>query len=177
MDVKRLMRHRVPTCKPDDTLNTAARMMWEEGCGSVPVVDVDFRPVGFLTDRDICMAAYTQGRSLRDISVDTAMARKLVCCEEGDELEHAAQLMRDNCLRRLPVVDGRGVVVGLLSLDDIACESQRNLRGAADHNLTGLIGEVYGRICSARCRRRHSPDPPMHSSSLDTLNYPREQRS
>src|SRR5579875_1402167 len=177
MDVKRLMRRQVPTCKPDDTLNTAARMMWEEGCGAVPVVDVDFRPVGFLTDRDICMAAYTQGRALRDISVGTAMAGKLVCCEEGDELEHAAQLMRDNCLRRLPVVDGRGVLGGLLSLDDIACESQRSLRGATDRNLTGLVGEIYGRICSMRCRRRHSPDAPVHSSSLDAPKYRQEQRS
>jgi CBS domain-containing protein len=172
MNVKQLMRHRVPTSKPEDTLNTAARMMWEEGCGSVPVVDAQFRPVGFLTDRDICMAAYTQGRSLRDISVDTAMARTVVCCEEGDELEHAVQLMRDNCLRRLPVVNGRGVLIGLLSLDDIACESQRNLRGATDHNLTGLVGDIYGRICSTRCRRRHSPDPPVHSSSRYAVNYP-----
>lgn len=177
MDVKRVMRHRVPSCKSDDTLNSAARMMWEECCGSVPVVNGDFRPIGFLTDRDICMAAYTQGRSLREISVDTAMARTLVCCEEGDELDHAAQLMRDNCLRRLPVVNGRGVLVGLLSLDDIACESQRNLRGATDRNLTAVVGEVYGWICSARCRRRHSQDPPVHSSSFDALNYPREQRS
>ena len=177
MDVKRLMRHRVPTCKSDDTLNTAARMMWEEGCGCVPVVNVDFRPVGILTDRDISMAAYTQGRSLHDISVDSAMARKLVCCEQGDELDHAVQLMRDNCLRRLPIVDDRGVLVGLLTLEDIACESQRNVRGATNRNLTDLVGEVYGRICSTRCRRRHSPDPPVHSSSADALYYRRYQRS
>ena len=167
MNVKQLMRHRVSTCAPTDTLNTAARIMWEQGGGSVPVVDVDFRPVGFLTDRDICMAAYTQGRSLKDIRIDTAMARTLVSCEEGDELDHAAQLMRDNCVRRLPVVDSRGVLVGLLSLDDIACESQRKLRGATDRNLTGLVGEIYGRICSMRCRRRHSSDPPVHSSPVE----------
>jgi CBS domain-containing protein len=165
MDVKHLMRHQVAHCKPDDSLNIAAQMMWEESCGSIPVVDGNFRPVGFLTDRDICMAAYTQGRSLREISVDTAMSTRPVCCGEGDELVHASQLMRDHCLRRLPVVDGRGILVGLLSLDDIACESQRNLRGATDHNLAGLVGEVYGRICSTRCRRRHSQDPPLHSSS------------
>ena len=105
------------------------------------------------------------------------MARKLVCCDEGDDLDHTAQLMRDNCLRRLPVVDSRGVLVGLLSLDDIACESQRSLRGATDRDLTGLVEEIYGRMCSTRCRRRHSPDPPVHSSSLDALNYRREQQS
>jgi CBS domain-containing protein len=147
MDVKRLMRHQVPNCRPDDTLNTAAQIMWEEACGAVPVVDADLRPVGFLTDRDICMAAYTQGRSLGEIKVDTAMARRVVCCGEGDHLAHAAQLMRDSCLRCLPVVNGRGVLVGLLLLDDIACESRRNLRGATDHNLAGLVADVYGSIC------------------------------
>lgn len=165
MDVKRLMKHQVRTCRPDDVLNTAAQVMWEEACGSVPVVDADFRPVGFLTDRDICMAAYTQGRPLGEIRVETAMARSLVCCGSEDDLTRAAQLMRDNCLRRLPVVDDRGVLVGLLSLDDVACESKRNLRGATDHALAGVVADVYGSIAATRCRRRHSPDPPLVSSS------------
>ncbi len=165
MDVKRLMRHEVPNCKPDDTLNRAAQLMWEEGCGSVPVVDADFRPVGFLTDRDICMAAYTQGRPLGELRVNAVMARRVLSCREGDDLTRAAQLMRENCLRRLPVVDAQGILVGLLDLDDIACESQQNLRGATDHNLVALVGEVYGSICATRCRRRHSSDPPIHSSS------------
>ena len=164
MDVKRIMRHQIPNCGPDDTLNMAARIMWEEGCGSVLVVDPECRPVGFLTDRDICMAAYTQGRRLAEIKVETAMARRIVCCAEEDDLSHAMKLMRDSCLSRLPVVDGQGVLVGLLSLDDLGCESQRILRGATDRNLAGLVAEVYGSICSTRCRRRHSPDPPLHSS-------------
>lgn len=49
MDVKRVMKHQVRTCRPDDVLNTAAQIMWEEACGSVPVVDADSRPVGFLS--------------------------------------------------------------------------------------------------------------------------------
>jgi CBS domain-containing protein len=165
MNVTRLMRHEVPSCRPDDTLNRAAQILWENGCGSVPVVDADRRPVGLLTDRDICMAAYTQGLRLGEITVDTAMAKKVVCCGDGDDLSRAAQLMRENSLRRLPVVDAQGTLVGLLSLDDIACESQRNLKGATDHNLASLVGEVYGSICSRRCRRRHSSDPPSVSSS------------
>jgi CBS domain-containing protein len=166
MNVTRLMRSEVPSCKPDDTLNRAAQIMWETGCGSVPVIDADHRPVGLLTDRDICMAAYTQGLPLGEIRVDTAMAKRVVCCGDGDDLSRAAQLMRENCLRRLPVVDGQGELVGLLSLDDIACESQRNLRGATDHNLASMVRDIYGSICSTRCRRRHSSDPPSVSSSV-----------
>jgi predicted transcriptional regulator len=166
MDVKRLMRHEFLSCTPEDTLNRAAQIMWEEGCGSVPVVDTNFRPIGFLTDRDICMAAYTQGRPLAEIKVETAMAKKVVCCGGEDDLACAAQMMRENCLRRLVVVDGRGALIGLLDLDDIACESQRNLRGSSDHNLAGLVGDIYRSICSTRCRRRHSSDPPLVSSSV-----------
>ena len=165
MDVKRLMKHEVRTCHPYNSLNDAAQIMWEEACGSVPVVSEDFRPVGFLTDRDISMAAYTQGRPLGELKVETAMARSVVSCGSEDDLTHAAQVMRDNCVRRLPVIDSRGVLVGLLSLDDIACESQRNLRGASDYNLARLVADVYGLICSTRCRRRRSPDPPLVSSS------------
>ncbi len=165
MDVKRLMKHEVRTCHRDDMLNTAARIMWEEACGCVPVVDAESRPIGFLTDRDICMAAYTQGRPLGELGVESAMARSIVSCGSEDDLAHAMQLMRNNSLRRLPVVNASGVLVGLLSLDDIACASQRNLRGATDHNLAGYVADVYGSIASTRCRRRHSSDPPLVSSS------------
>lgn len=165
MNVKRLMKHQVRTCRPDDSLNEVAQIMWDEACGSVPVVDEHYRPVGFLTDRDICIAAYTQGRPLRELKVESAMARSVISCGSEEDLEHAARLMRENCVRRLPVVDAHGVLVGLLSLDDVACESQRSLRGASDHNLAALVADVYGSICFTRCRRRHSPDPPLVSSS------------
>jgi CBS domain-containing protein len=64
MEVRRMMRHSVRTCHPNDSLNDAAQVMWEDVCGSVPVVDDQLKPVGFLSDRDICMAAYTQGAPL-----------------------------------------------------------------------------------------------------------------
>ena len=60
MEVQRMMRHSVRTCHPNDSLNDAAQIMWEDVCGSVPVVDDQLKLVGFLTDRDICMAAYTK---------------------------------------------------------------------------------------------------------------------
>lgn len=77
MDVKRLMKHKVRTCRPDDSLNEAAQIMWDEACGSVPVVDEHCRPVGFLTDRDICIAAYAQGRILLELKVESAMLQAM----------------------------------------------------------------------------------------------------
>ena len=165
MKVQRIMVHDVKTCRAHDTLNTAAQIMWEHACGCVPVVDEQLRPVGFLTDRDICMAAYTQGGSLQMLRVENAMAQRVVSCHADDEISEAAGIMRENAVRRLPVVDHDGRLIGLLSIDDLACESQRNLRGRTNQPLAALIGNVYGSLCSTRCRRRHSPDPPAVGSA------------
>ncbi len=165
MQVKRIMVHDVKTCRADDSLNVAAQIMWEYACGCVPVVDEQRKPVGFLTDRDICMAAYTQGGSLQTLRVETAMAHSIISCHDDDEIADAARIMRETGVRRLPVADKEGKLVGLLSIDDLACESQRNLRGGTNRDLAGLIADTYGSICAMRCRRRHSPDPPAVSSA------------
>jgi CBS domain-containing protein len=158
--VERMMRHTLRTCSPHDSLNDAAQIMWEEACGAVPVVDEQSRPVGLLTDRDICMAAYTQGAPLRALRVESAMARRIVSCNAEDDIAAAARLMRENGVRRLPVVDAAGKLVGLLSLDDLACESQHTLRGGVNRELANLIADTYGAICHTRCRRPFSTDPP-----------------
>ncbi|MGH8011308.1 MAG: CBS domain-containing protein [Candidatus Binataceae bacterium] len=164
MEVKRIMVHDVKTCGLYDSLNKAAQFMWEHACGCLPIVDGQNRPVGFITDRDICMAAYIHGHTLSALRVEDAMARQVVSCHPDDEIDEAAKIMCQNGLRRLPVVNGGGQLVGLLSIDDLACESQRNLRGGINQELAGLIGRIYGSICSMRCRRRHNSDPPAVGS-------------
>ena len=143
MKVEQIMNRDVRTCGPQDSLNKAAQIMWDEPCGAVPVVDEQGRPVGFLTDRDICMAAYTQGKPLAELQAEGAMARKLSCCKADDDLNSAAQLMRQHRTRRVPVVDGNGILVGLLTLDDLACEAARALRGGMNDNLRNLVLEVH----------------------------------
>jgi CBS domain-containing protein len=165
MKVERIMRHDVKTCHPQDSLNNAAQIMWEDSCGAVPVVDEQFRPVGLLTDRDICMAAYTQGGALHALRVEGAMARRIVSCGPEDDIADAARIMRNNAVRRLPVIDSDGKLVGLLSLNDLACESKHTLRGGTNSALVSLIADTYGSICHARCRRRGSGDPPLVGSS------------
>lgn len=126
--------------------------MWEEPCGAVPVVDDQRRPIGFLTDRDVCMAAYTQGRPLKEIRAEKAMSHKVVSCTTEDELGSAAQLMRQHRTRRLPVVNRDGALVGLLSLDDLACEAARSLRGGVNDELRSLVLEVHLSINRGRVR-------------------------
>ncbi|HLU40431.1 MAG TPA: CBS domain-containing protein [Planctomycetota bacterium] len=114
------MTKEVQTCQPHHTLAEPARLMWECDCGVVPVVDDARRVVGMVTDRDICMATYTQGKPPSAIPVQSVMAKNVVSCRVDEDLASAEQKMQKAQVRRLPVVDQDGVLVGILSLNDIA---------------------------------------------------------
>src|SRR5690606_30945285 len=75
---------------------------------------------------DVCMAAYIQGKPLRDITVESAMSKRLITVHPLDSVNSAEATMRRNGVRRLLVVDEEGELVGLLSIDDI----MRRARGA-----------------------------------------------
>lgn len=152
MKVEEIMTRNVRSCRPEDSLNEAARIMWEGDCGFVPVVEMDDGPRvrGVLTDRDICMAAYTRGKALADLAVRDTMSSRLRTCSPGDRLQDAEQLMREAQVRRLPVVDEAGRLLGVLSLSDLACEIARERAGGRK----GVSGRRIGEALSAICRRR-----------------------
>lgn len=120
MKVAELMVAEVTACSPDDALNRAAQIMWENDCGCVPVVDRAARLVAMLTDRDVCMAAYTRGGTLKDIRVSAAMSSELFACRPDDDVLDAQKLMREHQVRRIPVSDDKGRLVGVLSIADTA---------------------------------------------------------
>jgi CBS domain-containing protein len=116
-----LMTKKVVTCSPDARLSEAAGKMWENDLGFLVVVrQGERRPVGVLTDRDVCMAAYTQGRRLAEIPVHTAMARLVHSVPVGANSNDVHGMMRDKQLRRVPVVDGNGELTGVVGLADLA---------------------------------------------------------
>ncbi len=132
MRVEQVMTKDVSSCDVEDRLNTAAKIMWERDCGAVPVVASasEGRVVGMITDRDLCMAAYTTGRPLVDLHVYDAMSRDLQTCKPGDAITDADAVMRRAQVRRLPVVDDAGNLAGILSLADVAraAEDQRDAK-------------------------------------------------
>ena len=123
-----LMSRDVRTCSDDDTLDVAARLLWEGDCGCIPVVTraEPRRVVGMLTDRDICMAAYTTGSRLAEIPVAQARSRQAWCCPSSATVDDALAIMRHRRVNRLPVVDAEGRLVGLLSLSDVATRGPRS---------------------------------------------------
>jgi CBS-domain-containing membrane protein len=94
--------------------------MWEYECGALPVLNDRGDPIAMVTDRDICMAAYTQGKKLSEIPVIDAASRHLRSVRPDDSAEFALSVMRDHAVRRLPVVDIGGNLVGIVSLVDFA---------------------------------------------------------
>ena len=92
MRAEDVMTADVATCRSSDSLNRAAQLMWERRCGCVPVIDDDDHVVGLLTDRDVCMAAYTQGRRLDDIAAAVAMSRPVRTCLRTAALDDVEEI-------------------------------------------------------------------------------------
>jgi CBS-domain-containing membrane protein len=136
MNVAQLMSRNVEFCRPEDTLADAAAKMWNGDIGCLPVVGGDERVVGIVTDRDLCMAAYTQGRPMQEVPVSVAMSRALYTCQPEDALIEAEETMRSNQVRRLPVLDAEGNLVGIISLADLSREADRE-SGRKGRQVTG----------------------------------------
>lgn len=155
------MRTRVYVCAPEDTLARAAQLMWEKDLGCLPVCGPGRKAIAILTDRDISMAAFMQWKHLAEASVESAMSRSLFACSPDDELGQAEEIMRANQVRRLPVVDAGGMLVGLLSLGDVA----RYVHQRSPHNAGALAQQRLADTLAAICEPRfHSIPPPPPAS-------------
>jgi len=156
VQVEQLMTREVKVCTDADTLNRAAELMWEFDCGCIPVISANGTGgvVGIVTDRDIAMAAYTQGKQLWAIPVATAMAHNVIACHASDGISQAEALMRDNRVRRLPVLDQNEHVVGIVSLNDIARQAQREAAVGRRAEVTGeAVLETLVSVCQPRASR------------------------
>jgi len=149
MRVDQLMTKKVKWCGPDDTLDRAAQLMWDNDCGCLPVCTVDGtnRVVGVVTDRDICMSALFQGKALRELRVSNAMARVLKACHPSDSLADAEKSMSEARIRRLPVVDDQGCLVGMIALADLAREAAREHAEGKSDVAEAAVGDTLAAIC------------------------------
>jgi len=149
MQVEELMTSSIQCCNPGDSLERAAAIMWGSDCGCVPVCETDggSRTIGVVTDRDICMCALFQGKPLRELRVSEAMAREVVSVRPNDSLESAERAMQDARIRRLPVIDAQGSLVGILSLSDIAREAARQQTSPRRGVTETEVNETLAAIC------------------------------
>jgi CBS domain-containing protein len=149
MNIVELMLSPVHTCLRQDNLARAAQIMWEHDCGALPVVDDLGDPVAMITDRDICMAAYTQGKPLAEIQVTTAASHHLTSVRPDDSVEFALSLMAKHQVHRLAVVDRGGNLNGVVSFADIV-----RSQCALDEGVAERTFEQLARTLEDVCHRR-----------------------
>lgn len=149
MNVEQLMSRPAITCTPLDTLHTAAQLMWNHDCGVLPVVGEKGELVGMITDRDICMATYTQGAAPAKLLVSTAMAKRVFSCRPQDDLDAAEELLRKNRIRRMAVVDKDNRPLGVLSLNDLARHACSGKKGGAEREREVVL-RTLASICEPR---------------------------
>lgn len=118
MLIRELMTIEPTVCKPSDTIDAVAKMMLEHDCGEIPVCE-NGRLVGVITDRDITLRAVAAGKSPMTLTASDAMTRNVYSVYDNDKLETAFQIMNEKLVRRLPVVDANGTIVGIVSLADL----------------------------------------------------------
>jgi CBS domain-containing protein len=157
MRVAQVMTPKVEACRPEDSLARAAQLMWDVDCGCIPVCAGDGDPltIGVITDRDICMCALFRGEPLAQLTVGEAIKhQKLRACEQDDSVSTAAEIMRQAQVRRLPVIDAQGVLVGMVSLADLSREAARQ-EPLADKEITDQeITQTLAEICAPPTSQR-----------------------
>lgn len=127
------------SCLPTDSLNDAAKVLWEHNLGALVVVNDDLEPVSMITDRDICFAAYTQGVALWSSHVATAMSPKAVVCRDSDSLTQVRRTMSEAKIRRVPVVDDAGKLVGIVGMADLCGTGPATKAAATPAELAQLL--------------------------------------
>ena len=137
MRVSEIMATDPTCCTPETTAQEAARLMTEQDCGCLPVVDPDDRLVGVVTDRDITCRCVAEGKD-PSTPVGEIMTTGAQCCTSDDDVAEATSIMADSQVRRVPVIDGQGCCVGMVAQADIA---------RADSAATpGDVGEVVEHV-------------------------------
>jgi len=151
--IEDIMTRDVRGCLPDDSLATAAQIMWENDCGSVPVTDADGRVIGIITDRDLAMAAHLQGIALRASRVSSAMARDVKVCSARDTPATVQAIMQQHKIRRVPVVDDQKRLLGIVSLGDIAYAMAAEQTLGGDGMTWTAVAHTLARVSEPRIPR------------------------
>lgn len=137
MDVREIMTENPTCCTPETGLQEVARMMVDDDCGCIPIVDSSDSkmPIGMITDRDITCRVVAQGRNPFDLTAGDAMTSTVVSVTPDTSLEDCLDLMEESQVRRIAVVDDNGKICGIVAQADIA-------RNADERKTAEVVQEV-----------------------------------
>ena len=118
MQVNDIMTRNPLTCTRDTTAAEAAHLMWEADCGILPVIN-EGEIGGVVTDRDLYVALATRNEPASNLRVGAVATKTIVTCAPEDDVHRALALMKQERVRRIPVVGSDGAVVGIVSINDL----------------------------------------------------------
>jgi len=146
MKIQQYCKHGVISISDEQDIGAAARLMREKHVGFLIVYregDALHKPIGVLTDRDIVLQVTARDVDPHSITVGDVMTQNPLIANEADELGDLVQAMRHSGLRRVPVVDARGALTGVIAIDDVI------------DVIASLLGEVAGSIKSGQRQEWH----------------------
>lgn len=131
MRVKEIMTSDPACCTAETPLPEVARMMIENDCGEIPIVDNQASnvPIGVVTDRDIVCRTVANGINPVELTAADCMSKPIVTVTPDMSLEECCRIMEQKQIRRVPVVDARGSCCGIVALADIALQAKESVAG------------------------------------------------
>jgi CBS domain-containing protein len=137
MKVREIMTPDPATCTPDTSLEEVARVMEQRDCGSLPVVTAaGTGVVGVVTDRDIVIRIVSKRRNPLDLPAESCMTSPAITIMDDADADECLKLMEVKRIRRVPVVDARGRLVGIVAQADIARHESRKDTGELVRDLS-----------------------------------------
>ena len=137
-----VMTFNVACVHPTDSAEYAARLMRDCDCGALPVVDREGRLMGMITDRDLAVRLVARGANIRDARVHDCMTDDAFACQETSSIDDCMREMSRHQVRRMPIVDRAGHVVGIVSQGDLARHAEHH-RGSGERR---AVADVLGAI-------------------------------
>lgn len=122
-------------CTPNTTLEQVAKLMAQNDCGEIPVIDATDQPIGVVTDRDIVCRVVAEGKNPIAYTAETCMTQPVVTVRTDAPLSEVLSTMEKHQIRRVPVVDERGGCAGIISQADVAWTG-------GEHEVAGLVRQV-----------------------------------
>ncbi len=126
MKVKKLMTKSVGVCGEEESLAKAVEIMWQKDCGAVPIVNGKSKVIGMVTDRDVAVSVFLQNKPASVIRSADIINRKVLTCSSNDKIEKVLKTMKKRQIKRLPVVDKKRKLKGLISVTDILLASEKD---------------------------------------------------
>lgn len=155
MKVGEVMKRDVTFCTPETDLAAIAALMWQSDCGVIPIMSGE-RIEGILTDRDVCIALGTRDVPAHTVSAREVGVREVFTCAPDDDVQQALKIMRAHKVRRLPVLNGGGRMVGILSLNEVLRWAHQTARKPADITYEDILNTMKA-ICEHPVEEAEEP--------------------